>query len=163
MVTEPASELLRHDRILDFDEFRRAQEVYGVKRRRKIVAFRKRIQLFPITLTFRSVATIGLISCVLVLGVYGLLSTCVTNKQYELMDQKKALKNLGLSFTEQKLVNEEKIESLRLDEKKASALGLAPPAKRTYIVRTNIPLRKTRARFVKDLYPLSEEIIAIEP
>jgi len=163
MVTEPASELLRHDRILDFDEFRRAQEVYGVKRKRKVIAFRRRVQVFPITLTYKSVAIIGVMGCIFVLGVYGFLSTCVTNKQYELMDQKKALKNLGLAFAEQKLVNEEKIESLRLDEKKASALGLAPPAKRTYIVRTNIPLTKTRARFVEDLYPLSEEIIAIEP
>ncbi len=164
MGIEPAKELLRKDRILSFEEFRRAQEVFGVVKKKSGLLFRlKRLCLFPITLSYRATVIIGAMLLTSSVMVYAYLSTCVVNEGYKLVDTKKSLKNLNLVLAQQELANTEQENRLKFDEEKARELGLIPLTKKNFIVRTNIKKSIGRANTVEDLYPLSDKLITIKP
>lgn len=164
MGIDPAKELLRKDRILSFEEFRRAREVYGARRKKPLLRrFLRGLKPLPLTISFRTASFLGFVLFFSSALLYGVLTTCIVRDNYRLEETKRSSKNLSLALTQQKLTNESKLEELKFNEKKAGELGLSPVKKRIFIVRTNIYPEKANARTVEGLYPLSDEIITIEP
>ncbi len=163
MGVDPAKQLLRKDRILDFDEFQRAQVIFGARKKKSAFHSLPKFRLFPLILTYKSLTALGGVLLIGTIALYGVLSTCITNDNYKLLDTNKSVKNLNLALTQQTLTNVEKADHLRFDEEKAKALGLAPLGERTFIVRTNIKLERQGALTVDALYPLSDRIITVEP
>ena len=167
MPAEPAeANVLRGDRIYDYDEFNDLKERYGGKPRlRAIIPFLPRRRLGPLVLRVRyEVALIaGVLLLLGALVTYGILATAVVNTDYRLSQTDKGLHNLSLALDGQVLANRQTKDKLVYDQKEATALGLVPPINATYIVRTNIHPVKSGARTVDELYPLSDQIIEVQP
>jgi|GEM_PF-2101122 len=167
MPAEPAeANILRSDRIYDYDEFNELKERYGGRPRlRTIIPFLPRRRLGPLVLRVRyEVALIaGVLLLLGALITYGVLATAVVNADYRLTQTDKGLHNLSLALDGQVLANRQTKDKLVYDQNEATALGLVPPIKATYIVRTNIHPVKSGARTVDELYPLSDRILEVKP
>ncbi len=163
MSLDPVRKYLRPDRILSYEEFERIRPyvIPRGKRRKKRLYLLRRFS-FPMTLTYRTFTSLGIILLFGTVLLYGILSTCVVKKQYERMNQDTATSNLALNLNKVKLTNERKVAEIKFDEKQALGLGLMPKEK-TYIIRTNIEPEKWKASTVKELYPLADEILMVEP
>ena len=166
MASEPAEDYLRTDRIYDYDGFREIQARYGGRavRSSHLLDFeiRKR-RRFEFVLNYHKMLRVGIVLLVLAVATYGLLSTGILRKSFALDQKHKSLHNLSLNLEQQTLANTKQREQLIHNQRAAAALGLTPLVKPTYIVRTNIRLRELEPRTVDDLYPLSHELITIEP
>jgi hypothetical protein len=167
MGAEPAEvKVLRSDRIYTYDEFAELRTRYGGKPKRKaILHFRKhhRIVPFVLRISYQTAIVSGVVFLLGTVLAYGVLATALTNKSYKLMDTKRSLHNLTLALSSEQTQNKQAEDNLVYGKDAAKGLGLVPPADTKFIVRTNIKPGRKNAKTVKDLYPLSDEVIKIDP
>jgi hypothetical protein len=167
MGAEPAEvKVLRSDRIYTYDEFAELRTRYSSGRKRlKILNFHKRHRIVPFVLhvSYQTAIATGVVLLLGTVLAYGMLATALTNKNYKLMDTKRSLHNLNLALTAEKTDNKQAEDKLVYGKDAAKGLGLVPPADTKFIVRTNIKPGRKNAKNVKDLYPLSDEVIKIDP
>lgn len=167
MGAEPAElKVLKNDRIYTYDEFSDLRARYSGKPKRKpIINYRRRHRVIPfvIRISYQTAIVTGIILLVGSMLAYGILLTALTDKNYRLMDTKRSLHNLTLTLDSGQSDIKQAQDKLIYDGNSAKALGLAPPAKTKFIVRTNIKQARSNVRTVKELYPLSDNVIAIGP
>ncbi len=167
MGAEPAEQrVLRTDRIYTYDEFAELRSRFGGRAKGKpIITFRKRHRVVPFVLriSYQTAIATGIILLIGSALTYGILSTTLTNKSYNLSDTKRSIHNLGLALASEKSDIKQAQDKLIYDGTSAKTLGLALPTETKFIVRTNIKPVLMKARTVKDLYPLSDKVIEIDP
>ena len=167
MPAEPAeANILRGDRIYDYDEFNELKERYGGKPRlrgRNGMIVRRRLGPLVLRVRYEVALIAGVLLLLGALVTYGVLATAVVNTDYRLTQTDKGLHNLSLALDTQVLANRQTKDKLVYSQNEAKALGLVPPIHATYIVRTNIQPMKIGARTVDELYPLSDQIIELQP
>lgn len=166
MGAEPAEQRLRPDRIYTYEEFADLRTRYGGRPKHKgIINFRRKHRVVPFVLriSYQTAIVTGIILLAGSVLTYGMLTTALTNKSYKLSDTKQSLHNLGLALSAEQTDLKQAQDKLLYDNTSAKGLGLVQPTETKFIVRTNIKPVRVNARTVKDLYPLSDEVIEIDP